>query len=331
MKIERKEYKYKKYLIHLLVAGAMAFSWATVGHVDHFLHGGGSPASITKSKSKTSKTRDQKTGETTLPLTNISDAQTKQAEPINSGSETKAPESTADKFKSTATRIIKKVLETPPATQTIAKHAQDTVPAVEKSSASLASSLASRIGVNINASKIDTNFIRKVEGSLTKGYVPMLGKSQSGVTVGDGVDLGQIHLSEFNSLPIDNALKGKLRPYIGLKQYKAKSFLKSHPLNITQDELTQLNAIAANKILVPLVAAYNKASPVSFFDLPAKAQTAIFSYAYQWGPNFGHKASARNLWHAYTTQNWQKARSILMSSKQYSTRRHQEAQLLNQL
>lgn len=323
MKIEKNEYKHKKYLIHLLVAGAMAFSWATVGHVDNFLHNVKPATHYTKTK--TSKTR-KKTTDTSATLTDIADAQPK---PL---ADVKTPAKETNQFKATATRILKKVLESPPPIQTVTKKVQATsIPTVEKTSSSLAGSLAAKIGVNINASKIDRNFIRKVEGSLTKAYVPLVGSSQSGVTVGDGVDLGQMHLSEFNSLPIDSVLKGKLRPYIGLKRYKAKNYLKSHPLTITQDELNELNTIAANKILTPLVAAYNKSSSVSFFNLPKGAQTAIFSYAYQWGPFFGHKASAKNLWSAFTTQNWQKARSILMNSKKYSTRRHQEAQLLNQL
>ena len=52
----------------------------------------------------------------------------------------------------------------------------------------------------------------------------------------------------------------------------------------------------------------------SFMDLPAKAQTAIFSFAYQYGPGFMHKSLGKRLWQAYTTQNWSAAAKILRGS-----------------
>ena len=197
----------------------------------------------------------------------------------------------------------------------------------KSSPTSLITAVAAKVGVNITEdkgvsitqSKIDTGFITKVEGSVLKGYVPLAGSTNSGVTIADGFDLGQMHLSEFNQLPITAALKDKLMPYVGLTKYKAVAFLKAHPLTITQDELVQLNVIAANKILKPLVTVYNKESGKSFMDLPAAAQTAIFSYAYQHGPGFMHKSSAKSLWGSFITQNWQKASTILKSARMLRT------------
>ena len=119
-----------------------------------------------------------------------------------------------------------------------------------------------------------------------KGNVPLPKTTQSGVTIASGFDLGQMRFQEFNQLPITHTLKAKLRPYVGLKRIRAVAFLNNHPLRINTSEMQQLNEVSVNKILIPLVKRYNKASKVAFTSLPAKAQTALFSFAYQYGPGF---------------------------------------------
>ena len=138
------------------------------------------------------------------------------------------------------------------------------------STATLIPAIAAKAGISITNTRIDTSFIRKVEGSLLKAYVPLAGSTHSGPTVGDGFDLGQMHLAEFDKLPIEAGLKAKLRPYVGMTSFRAKNFLKSHPLTITPAELKQLNVVAADKILKPLMKTYNKASGKSFLELPPK-------------------------------------------------------------
>lgn len=198
---------------------------------------------------------------------------------------------------------------------------------------SLISAVVKKIGINISITqtKVDTGFIRKVEGSVLKGYVPLAATTNSGVTIGDGFDLGQMKQAEFNNLPLTAALKAKLLPYVGLTRFQAKDFLKAHPLTINEQELTEVNVVAANKILQPLVKVYNQASKIPFTSLPAGAQTAIFSYAYQHGPGFMRSSSGKQLWACFTSQNWQKASALLRSAKMYTSRRQQEAQLLEHL
>ena len=185
--------------------------------------------------------------------------------------------------------------------------------------------------VTIDQTKIDHNFIKKMEGSKLQGYVPLAHLSKSGVTIANGVDLGQLNLKEFNNLPISNPLKTKLRPYVGLKQSQAEAFLKKHPLTITTQELEQLNRVAANKILQPLVKSYDKASRVHFIDLPKEAQTVIFSYAYHFGPGFMKQSSSKQLWNYFISQEWSHASSSLKKFKTYSTRRTSEALLLEEI
>src|ERR1700688_3411798 len=88
----------------------------------------------------------------------------------------------------------------------------------------------SKPAISITDTKIDRDFIRTMEGSHLKGYVPLVKTTNSGVTIAHGFDLGQLSLREFNSMAISNELKQKLRPYVGLKKYAALSFLKKHPL-----------------------------------------------------------------------------------------------------
>jgi len=185
--------------------------------------------------------------------------------------------------------------------------------------------------ISINNTKIDTRFIDKVEGPSLKAEVPGPRSSQSGVTIGSGVDLGQMNVSEFNQLTISNALKAKLRPYLGLKKQRAVAYLKAHPLKITAEEMNELTLAEENRVLKPLMENYKKSSHSSFEQLPAQAQTVLFSFAYQYGPGFKYKASTRQLWNYFVAQNWTKVKEELRGYKQYSSRRREEAQLIGQL
>jgi hypothetical protein len=186
--------------------------------------------------------------------------------------------------------------------------------------------------ISITDTQIDRNFIRMMEGSNLKGYVPLARTTQSGVTIAHGFDLGQLSMREFNNMNIDPKLKNKLRPYVGLKKYAAVSYLKKHPLTISPGDLEQLNIASADSVLKPLVYFYNKASKLPFLELPPQAQTALFSYAYQYGPYFSHQTSSqRELWHAFVTQNWSKAKRDLRRPNMYASRRNSEALLLDSL
>lgn len=226
---------------------------------------------------------------------------------------------------------VKSVNNAPSAAKTAATPVQTTS---TDQNTSLISAVTAKMGVDLVSivnTKIDTNFIRKVEGSVLKGYVPLASTTNSGVTIADGFDLGQRKLAEFNKLPITAALKAKLQPYVGLTRFAAKDFVKAHPLTINEDELKQLNIVAGNMILRPLMKAYNKSGGKSFLELPAQAQTVIFSYAYQHGPGFMHKGAGKELWSYFVTQNWSKAKAALRSSKKYTGRRQQEASLLDHI
>lgn len=185
--------------------------------------------------------------------------------------------------------------------------------------------------ISIEDTRIDYNFLKKMEGSKLKGYVPLGYQSKSGVTIANGFDFGQLDLLEFNKLPLDESLKDKLRPYVGLKQQQAQAFLEQNPLVITQEEFHQLNKVAANKILLPLMKTYDRFSRTPFMELPSEAQTVIFSYAYHNGPGFMRKNQSKQLWKHFVSQEWTKASHTLKKFKLYSHRRIHEAKLLDRL
>lgn len=319
--------KYHKYIIHTLAAGALTFSFATVSHVNQFMHTFIRPGPV-KSKTLTKKNEVGSTeefGASTPPPEPGTSALSSMTMKSNIGEKTGAIATTTN----ATVQPIQTAPPTPKKQPLIIPqaHAQDTM---TTPSSSFLSSQKQSV-VTIDKTKIDVNFIRQMEGSVLKAYVPLATTTKSGVTVGDGVDLGQMNLSEFNSLPISAALKSKLQPYIGLRQLKAKAFLKAHPLVISNDEMNQLNAIVANKILKPLATMYQKSSGKSFTSLPAAAQTALFSYAYQYGPGFMFRSSAKKLWNYFVTENWSKASTMLRSSQKYTGRRKQEANLLDKI
>jgi len=127
---------------------------------------------------------------------------------------------------------------------------------------------------------IDYNFLKSLEGFATEGTVPNPNGSQSGVTVGMGVDLGQTNLARL-SLP--NELYNKLKPYEGLKKPKAVEFLNANPLILTEEEATLLSQKALLRHLTFVKNMWNSPSQVRWGSVPDSIQTVVFSVLYQYG------------------------------------------------
>ncbi len=182
--------------------------------------------------------------------------------------------------------------------------------------------------------KIDYPFIHALEGVRTIGYVPQTGGrviGKSGVTVGAGIDLGQRNFEELKNLSIDEALKIKLRKYIGLKGDDAVKILKRDPLILTQSETTELNTAVYKVIINQLARYYDKHSKVLFEDLPPRAQTVLASLAINFGPNLPKAIPVT--WRAATNQQWGRVKRFLEAfpSKQLqlAMRRKKEAEYLS--
>jgi GH24 family phage-related lysozyme (muramidase) len=174
---------------------------------------------------------------------------------------------------------------------------------------------------------IDFNFISRLEGGRrTRGYVPNPGTSRSGVTVGTGVDLGQMGDQDLDQLDLPDDLKEKLRLYLGKIKYEAVDFLGQYPLVLTAEEAESLDTEVKTRFIQGLVRQFNETADVSFEDLPDGVQTVIASVAFQYGNLY--KATP-NFWRQITTGDWQGAyRNLQDFGDAYGTRRNQEADLL---
>lgn len=301
----------KKHIIHLLAVGAMALSWIAIGNVHNHLHP--PPVKLAKKNNKRGRSPKEKrelaTAQEPITLAENAKVETPKVTPAEAKVVPKAPSAQPQPQQQQQPKQKPTAAPAPAETQT---------PVNQKD-------------MSIDKTKIDSNFIRLVEGSMAHGYVPLAKTTKSGVTVGNGVDLGQMNKNELQKLPVENSLKDKLFSYIGLKKQKAVAFLKAHPLSLNSDELSQLDKVAGNRILQPLAAEYYKMTGKMFTQLPSQAQTVVFSIAYQYGPGFTKNKDFKQFWSYFTSGNWAKASQALKNIKQYSTRRHQEARLLDQI
>ncbi|OCH21921.1 pesticin C-terminus-like muramidase [Aliivibrio logei] len=178
--------------------------------------------------------------------------------------------------------------------------------------------------------QIDHHFIQKLEGVETKGYVPFPDKSQSGVTIGTGFDLGARTLSDLKKMGLSKSLIDKFTPYLSLKKYDAVNKLEEIPLTITNEELNTLSLLVKQSETDKLVTLYNKSSSkVKFECLPSQAQTVIASVAYQYG---NLSTETPKFWKQAIQQNWTGMhKNLLNFYDDYSTRRKTEATLLKGL
>jgi LysM repeat protein len=178
---------------------------------------------------------------------------------------------------------------------------------------------------------IDPNFIRGQEGFRLDGYVPDPQSSMSGVTVGTGVDIGQMSAADIWTLDIPQELKQKLVPYAGVIGQNAVNFLHNHPLHLTQDEANALDRLVTQNTVERLADRFNSgATSNSFTDLPPTARMAITDIAYQYGPNLAQRMP--DFWSDVTAGRWnsviQKLRNF---GDRYPVRRNAEADLLQGL
>ena len=193
---------------------------------------------------------------------------------------------------------------------------------------------------------IDWKFIEELEGkNILHGYVPLdrLGNviGQSGVTIGTGVDLGQMDRGELVTLlrgePDSFNLLSKLLPYVGIKTDSAINALKRKPLEITEGEAVLLSKVTKEKILKELVRKWTYYNHTDFYKLPDEAQTVLFSLAYNFGSNLPERLP--NTWDAFVrsskNNDWQLAVSFMMQfpskNKELDNRRRREAFLLSNL
>lgn len=179
--------------------------------------------------------------------------------------------------------------------------------------------------------EVDYLFLSKLEGGChTGGYVPEPEKSQSGVTIATGFDLGARNENDLRMLGINGRLLARLKPYLGLKKYTATEFLRKNPLVISQAECAQIDQLVKAHYLTQLANLYNTAiaaNKTRFEDLKPEIQTVITSVSFQHGLGMAKKTP--KFWRSIVDQDWKSTVKILRDFQdKYPTRRNKEADYL---
>ena len=169
---------------------------------------------------------------------------------------------------------------------------------------------------------IDARFIAELEGYSTRGYVPDPENSESGVTVGMGVDLAHANI---HRMTLPQELKDKLVPYKGLKGKKALKFLEKKPLLLTPQEAVMLSKVATVRYTTFVKNFWNADSDVDWSAVPDAIQTIAFSVLYQ----YGRPARVPKFWKAITALDVAEGVAELRDfGDRYPTRRNKEADYL---
>jgi len=202
---------------------------------------------------------------------------------------------------------------------------------------------------------IDWDKIGEKEGNLwTDGYIPILGSKQytgkekpdkkltdkivgnSGVTIATGFDIGQHNQFELNKLDLPQAIKDKLKPFIGLKRAPAaKKLHEKKGVRIDEKQAKQINVAVKKSKVGRIQTLYNrkaleKKKDLQFQQLPSEIQTAIVSFGFQYGQNFilstvNPKKTFADL---ITSQDWDGAADYLQKLTSFASRRKMEADLI---
>ena len=176
---------------------------------------------------------------------------------------------------------------------------------------------------------INLDFLREVEGYRRIPYIPTGndGKpiGQSGVTVGTGIDVGQMSMAEFDKLPLDAATKQALKPYVGKKGAEAQAALRLAPPTPLRDEVLRgLDSHMINESVDELRSQFPQ-----FDSLTDEAQTVALSLRHNFGPSSLKFNTMNNLMDG----NWQEAFTELTDANKWKNpelykRRVKEANLL---
>lgn len=174
---------------------------------------------------------------------------------------------------------------------------------------------------------IDYDFIRQLEGFKTSGYVPpdQPGGSESGVTIGSGIDLGSKSIKGLRAAGVSDEILKKLKPYIGKRGKSAVDFLAKNPLVLPQQDIELLDNAVMNRDFSKLAQQFESDAGIPFESLPSELQTTMASVKHQYG-NLPKRTP--NFWKQMTSGQYDKALENLRNfGDEYSTRRNKEADL----
>lgn len=185
------------------------------------------------------------------------------------------------------------------------------------------------LGVTETMNNINWDFIEQEEGFITEANVPDSERSQSGVTIGAGVDLGQWNRGALEDMGVSEGIIEKVAPYLGKKKESAKKALRANPLTLSDAEARELTERVKEEAIKKVEREFDSATQGwSFSELPEGVATAITSVAFQYGDL---KSRTPKFWKAITNNNWIEAyRELQDFGDRYPSRRNREAAFLQQ-
>jgi len=188
---------------------------------------------------------------------------------------------------------------------------------------------------------VDWNFVLNgSEGkSSTDGYFP-LRDDTSGVTVGQGVDLGSVSRADLQRWGASQGLVDTLSPYLGKRGADARAFLNDpndlrsgfkRPFAISPDDAKLLTDGARQRTVGDVARVYESATGKNFQDLAPEKQTVLVDIAHQTGPTGLRTSFAHGqFWQNVMDDDWRAARTTLQTMKSdFRCRRDREAGLLS--
>ena len=174
---------------------------------------------------------------------------------------------------------------------------------------------------------INYDFIESLEGFETRGYVPDPKGSNSGVTIGSGVDLGARNIDDLNKLNLPEELVNKLEPYLGKQKTDAKKYLNKNPLNLSDEEARLVSRAVQSDMANSLARKWKEKTGQDFSELSENKATVVASVAFQYGDL---ASKTPNFWEQVTSNNWEAALANLRDFEdKYPTRRNKEADFLS--
>lgn len=123
---------------------------------------------------------------------------------------------------------------------------------------------------------IDLEFLQAPEqGDATSAAVPEARGHRGGVIVAHGVDLGRLDHERFAQMAVDDALRRKLAPYLGLTGSEARALLSAGPLRLSPAQVRQLDTAVHEPLIAELMERFERCGGIAWHALSVTAATVL--------------------------------------------------------
>lgn len=133
---------------------------------------------------------------------------------------------------------------------------------------------------------IDRTLIERLEGFEANGYVPSQNGEvigNSGVTIANGLDLGQHTKEDLERIGIPKKLIELFSPYLGLKRDEAVRKLEKQPLSLSEEQAEIVRETVFDDLSRSAKNWYNSHSDTDWNSLSSQQQTVVSSILHQYG------------------------------------------------